>query len=53
MEIIFLLQVINGLVGEKHEKLVHIITLFHTLKHGRLMFEYDIQKDLFEFLNLE
>lgn len=46
-------QVINEFVGEKHNKLVQFITLFHTLKHGRRMFEYEIHKDLFEFLNLE
>jgi hypothetical protein len=41
------------LVGEKHKKLVQFDTLFHTLKHGTPTFYYKVQKDLFEFLNLE
>jgi hypothetical protein len=45
--------VINGLVGEKNRKLVQFPTLFHTLKHGMLMLEYETHKDLFDFLNLE
>jgi hypothetical protein len=45
--------VTNGLVGERHRKLVQFATLFHTLKHGMLMFEYEIHKDLFDFLNFE
>ncbi len=48
-----MLQVINVLVGEKHKNLVHIATLFYTLKHGRPTLEYDIHKDLFDFLNLD
>jgi hypothetical protein len=40
-------------VGEKHRNLGHIVTLFYALRHGKLMFEYDIHKDLFDFLNLE
>ncbi len=43
----------NGLVGEKHKKLVQFATLFHTLKHGMPMFEYEAHKDLFDFMNLE
>jgi len=31
-------QVINGLVDEKHRKLVQFVTLFHTLKHDMPMF---------------
>jgi hypothetical protein len=27
--------------------------LFHTLKNGRPMIEYETHKDLFDFLNLE
>jgi hypothetical protein len=46
-------QVTNGLVGEKCRKLVQFATLFHTLKHGRPMLEYEVHKDLFDFLNLE
>jgi hypothetical protein len=49
----FVLQVTNGLVGEKHKKLVQFATMFHTLKHGILMLAYEAQKDLFDFLNLE
>jgi hypothetical protein len=45
--------VTNGLVYEKHKKLVQFATLFHTLKHGKPTFEYDAHKDLFDFLNLE
>jgi hypothetical protein len=48
-----ILQVTNGLVGEKHKKLVQFATMFHTLKHDMLMLEYEAQKDLFDFLNLE
>jgi len=44
---------INGLASEKHTKLVQFATLFHTLKHGRPMFEYEVHKDLFDFLNFE
>ncbi len=46
-------EVFNGLVGEKHRKLVQFVTLFHTFKHGRPMFEYEVHKDLFEFLNFK
>jgi hypothetical protein len=46
-------QVTNELVGEKCRKLVQFATLFHTLKHGRPMLEYEVHKDLFDFLNLE
>jgi hypothetical protein len=49
----FVLRVTNVLVGEKHRKLVQFATMFHTLKHGMLMLEYEAQKDLFDFLNLE
>jgi len=48
-----LLQIINGLVGEKHKNLVNIATLFYALKHGMPMLEYDIHKNLFDFLNFE
>jgi hypothetical protein len=43
----------NWLVGVKHNKLVQFATLFHTLKHGGPMFEYEAHNDLFDFLNLE
>jgi hypothetical protein len=43
----------NGLVGEKHKKLVQFVSMFHTLKYGMLMLEYEAQKDLFDFLNIE
>jgi len=46
-------QVTNELAGEKHKKLVQFATLFHTLKHGRPMLEYEVHKDLFYHLNLE
>ncbi len=50
---IILQQASNGLVGEKHRKLVQFATLFHTLKHGRPMLEYEVHKDLFDFLNFD
>jgi hypothetical protein len=34
-----LYQVTNGLVHERHKKLVQFATLFHTLKHGKPTFE--------------
>ncbi len=43
----------NGLVGEKRKKLVQFATLFHTLKHGMPMLQYDAHNDLFYFMNLE
>ncbi len=43
----------NWLVHEKHKKLVQFVRLFHTLKHGRPMLEYEAHKDLFDFLNFE
>jgi len=46
-------QMTNGLVSEKCRKLVQFATLFHTLKHGRPMFEYEAHTDLFDFLNFE
>ncbi len=46
-------QVSNGLVGEKHRKLVQFATLFHALKHGKPMFHYEVHKNLFDLLNLE
>ncbi len=46
-------QMINGLVGKKCKKLAQFATLFHTLKHGRPMLEYEVHKDLFDFVNLE
>jgi hypothetical protein len=46
-------QVYNGLVGEKHKRLVQFAKLFHTLKHGKPMLEYEAHKDLFDFLNFE
>lgn len=30
-----------------------LLHLFHTLKHGKLMFEHKVHKYLFNFLNLE
>jgi hypothetical protein len=50
---IYSLQIINGLVGEKHRNLVNIATLFYALKHGMPMLEYDIHKIFFDFLNFE
>jgi len=44
-------QVINGLANEKCRKLVQFDTLFHTLKNGRPMFEYEDHRDLFDFFN--
>ncbi len=41
------------MVVEKCRKLVQIAMLFHTLKLGKLMFEYGEHKTLFYFLNLE
>ncbi len=41
------------MVGEKHQKLIQFATLFHPLKHGRPMLEYEAHKELFDFLNLE
>jgi len=49
----FVLQMTNGLVGERHKKLVQFATMFHTLKHGLLMLEYEVQKDLFVFFIFE
>ncbi len=46
-------KVINGVVGEKCQKLIQFATLFHHLKHGRPMLEYETHKELFDFLNLE
>jgi hypothetical protein len=43
----------NELASEKHKKLVQFAILFHTLKHGRPMLEYEAHKDLFDHLNLE
>jgi hypothetical protein len=42
----------NGLVSEKRKKLIQFATLFHTLKHGMPMHEYEAHKDLFDFFNL-
>jgi hypothetical protein len=36
-------QVINGVVVEKHIKLIQLATLFHTLKHGMPMLECEAQ----------
>ncbi len=50
----FVLQkVVNGVVGEKRKKLIQFAILFHLLKHGRPMLEYEAHKELFDFLNLE
>jgi len=46
-------QVTNGLACEKHRKLIQFATLFHTLKHGRPLLEYEAHKDFFDFLNFE
>jgi hypothetical protein len=43
----------NKLANEKCRKLVRFATLFHTLKHGRPMLEYEYHRDLFDFLNFE
>jgi hypothetical protein len=43
----------NGLASEKHKIFVQFATLFYTLKHGRPTLEYEVHKDLFDFLNLE
>jgi hypothetical protein len=43
----------NQLVVVKHNKLVQFATLFHALKHGGPMFEFEVHKDLFDFLSLE
>jgi hypothetical protein len=44
----------NGLVSEICRKLVQFMTLFHTLKHGRLMVEYmRLPRMSLIFLNLE
>jgi len=45
-------KVAKGVVGEKHIKLILFATLFHTLKHGKPMLEYEAHKKLFDFLNL-
>jgi len=50
---LILQQISNELVGEKCRKLVQFVTLFHTFKHGRPMFEYVAHKDLFDLLNFE
>ncbi len=50
---LILWHVTNGVVGEKCIKLIQFATLFHTLKHGKPMFEYEVHKELFDFLNLE
>jgi hypothetical protein len=50
---IYLQQVSNGIVGEKRRKLVQFVTLFHTLKHGKPLLEYEAHENLFDFLNLE
>jgi hypothetical protein len=41
------------MVGEKCIKLIQFATLFHILKHGKPMFEYEAHKELFDFLYLE
>jgi hypothetical protein len=46
-------QVTTRLANEKCKKLVKFATLFHTLKHGQPMLEYNAHKELFDFLNLE
>jgi hypothetical protein len=45
--------VANGVVGVKYRKLVQFATLFHTLKHGKPMLEYEVHKLLIDFLNVE
>ncbi len=50
----FVLQtIVNGVVEEKCKKLIQFATLFHPLKHGRPMLEYEAHKELFDFPNLE
>lgn len=39
-------QVANGVMGEKHKKLIQFVTMFHTLKHGKPMLEYEVHKEL-------
>jgi hypothetical protein len=46
-------QVANGVVGGKCRNVFQFATLFHTLKHGRPMLQYEAHKELFDFLNLE
>ncbi len=41
------------MVGGKCIKLIQFATLFHTLKHGKAIFEYEAHKELFDFLKLE
>jgi hypothetical protein len=41
------------MVGEKYRNVFQFATLFHILKHGRPMLEYEAHKELFDFLNLE
>jgi hypothetical protein len=41
------------LISEKHKKLIQFATLFHTLKHGQLMLEYEAPNKLFDFLSFE
>jgi hypothetical protein len=45
-------QVTNGLISEKCKKLIQFATLFHKLKHGKPMHEYEAHNDLYDFLNL-
>jgi hypothetical protein len=40
-------------ISEKCKKLVQFATLFHALKHGRPMLEYEAREDIFDFLNFE
>jgi hypothetical protein len=40
-------------ISEKCKKLVQFATLFHALKHGRPMLEYEAHEDIFDFLNFE
>jgi len=46
-------KVVNGVVGEKRKKINQFAILFHTLKHGKPVLEYETHMELFDFLNLE
>ncbi len=46
-------KVANGVVGEKQRKFIQFAIIFHTLKHGKPMLEYETHIELFDFLNLE
>jgi hypothetical protein len=41
------------MVTKKCMKLIQFATLFHTLKHGKPILDYESPKKTFQFLNLE